>query len=501
MIQQKLKTLPVHFLLVPLFFYTHKLNEYFELIPLKHSLELLGYCLLLSIAFFITGKLLFKNNMKAAYWASVLLIIFFFFGFFQDILRSAKPVSFLAAYTVLLPAIVIFAGWLTYATYKRKTLPVKTTLFLNSLFLFFVFAEIGQLAYKKITNAGIKNNLAYQNPDLHINLQAADSIVKPDIFFIVFDEYASSASLKKYLHFDNSKLDTALANNNFYTSRHSKSNYNSTPLSIASSLNLDYFNAPVEGKLTDPKSLAIAQHSFKQSLVPKFLEKEGYKIINQGLIDIDKYPADEESFFSIPFVKNMLSETLWGRVKKEILWHLVVKFPNWKFLSDKSPSIVERNKSNYKALLTQLNMQNDQPKFVLAHFLLPHGDFFLTKEGKPRKITFTDHTILRDSLYLDQLVYANTWIDTISTAANLQFKRPRVIIIEGDHGYREIQLKDKTGYSREKQFMNLNTYYFSDKNYQHLYDSISPVNSFRIVFNKYFNTRLPIIKDSSILLY
>jgi hypothetical protein len=46
--------------------------------------------------------------------------------------------------------------------------------------------------------------------------------------------------------------------------------------------------------------------------------------------------------------------------------------------------------------------------------------------------------------------------------------------------------------------MDLNTYYFSDGNYSTLYDSISPVNSFRVILNKYFKTGLPLLKDSTI---
>jgi len=44
-------------------------------------------------------------------------------------------------------------------------------------------------------------------------------------------------------------------------------------------------------------------------------------------------------------------------------------------------------------------------------------------------------------------------------------------------------------------FSILNSFYFSDKDYSQLYNSISPVNSFRVIFNKYFNTNLPILED------
>ncbi|MDQ3277751.1 MAG: hypothetical protein M3Q06_05465, partial [Bacteroidota bacterium] len=51
-----------------------------------------------------------------------------------------------------------------------------------------------------------------------------------------------------------------------------------------------------------------------------------------------------------------------------------------------------------------------------------------------------------------------------------------------------------------KVFRNLNAYYFSDKDYGMLYDSISPVNTFRVVLNKYFSQSFPLLKDSSFYL-
>ena len=41
----------------------------------------------------------------------------------------------------------------------------------------------------------------------------------------------------------------------------------------------------------------------------------------------------------------------------------------------------------------------------------------------------------------------------------------------------------------------LNAYYFPDSDYRALYATVTPVNTFRIIFNKYFETRFEIIKD------
>ena len=68
------------------------------------------------------------------------------------------------------------------------------------------------------------------------------------------------------------------------------------------------------------------------------------------------------------------------------------------------------------------------------------------------------------------------------------------MIIEGDHGNRYAEWGHPI---REKQFMNLDTYYFSDKDYTMLHESISSVNSFRIILNEYVQAGLPLLTNNS----
>ena len=42
---------------------------------------------------------------------------------------------------------------------------------------------------------------------------------------------------------------------------------------------------------------------------------------------------------------------------------------------------------------------------------------------------------------------------------------------------------------------NLNAYYLPDKNYELFYDKLTPVNSFPLIFNSYFNQNYEIIDD------
>ena len=63
---------------------------------------------------------------------------------------------------------------------------------------------------------------------------------------------------------------------------------------------------------------------------------------------------------------------------------------------------------------------------------------------------------------------------------------PPIIIIQGDHGFGE-------GIN----FPILNAYYLPGLPSGVLYPSISPVNTFRVVFNQYFGGHYPLLPDES----
>ena len=491
---------PFHFLLIPVFFIWHVCNEYFGLIPISYWSTYFLYYTGLSLLFFLLGKILFKKKDKAGVWASVLLIIFFFWGSFHDFLNTHLS-PFFSSYKFLLSLLFIFLVLLTARLRRKRSTIQKTNSFLNILLIALLLIEGTTSLYKAINSEVKKNNLTYYNKPLPAPLFSEPDSLKPDIFYIIFDEYASSLSLKHYLNYDNSKLDSVLIKNGFYIAAGSKSNYYSTVFSIASTFSLDYFNLSLEKKKLFPKELLQAQFTIKQATFPAFLKNHGYSIKNYGLCDINGQPSPEEPFVN-PDIRDILhKETFWGRVKDDILWHIPIRwlsliFPDEEMIQRRDD--LRRNHNNYKNLLNELTIQTRQPKFVFGHILMPHGRYYLNKKGEERNVNRSDDTPgIGDSLYLDQLIYTNTWIESLVASANQEFSRPRVVIIQGDHGRRDI-VPYHPVLKREKQFMNLNCFYFSDKNYATLYDSISSVNTFRVFLNKYFHSGMPLLKDSTI---
>jgi hypothetical protein len=491
---------PFHFLLIPVLFIWHVCNEYFGLIPAPYWSRYLLYYIALALILFLLGKLLFKKTDKAGVWASVVLIIFFFWGSTHDFL-NAHVTPFFSSYKFLLSLLFVLLLLLGARLRKKNSTVQKANSFLNLLFIVLLLIEGINSLYKTINKEGQKNNLAYYNTPLQPSLLSQPDSLRPDIFYIIFDEYASSLSLKQHLDFDNSKLDSMLVKNGFYIAAGSKSNYNSTPFSIASVFLLDYFNLPLEEKKILAKEQLQAQATITQTFFPAILKNQGYVIKNYGLCDINGNASPEEPLFNQYITYALYKETLWSRIKYDILWHIQIRWPSLfapQEAAIQQKKILRRNRNNYENLLKELSIPANQPRFVFGHILMPHSPYYLNKKGEARISTSADnHPSIADSLYLDQLIYTNTWLNTLAAATNKKNSRQRVVIIQGDHGRREIMPYHPV-LKREKQFMNLNAFYFSDKNYERLYDSISSVNTFRVVLNKYFSTGLPLLKDSTI---
>jgi len=75
-----------------------------------------------------------------------------------------------------------------------------------------------------------------------------------------------------------------------------------------------------------------------------------------------------------------------------------------------------------------------------------------------------------------------------------------MIILQSDHGPRtELVWRDpKEPFITDRSAI-LNAYYFPEDCRDQLYDSISPVNSFRVVFNCAFNESLPMLEDQTFI--
>jgi hypothetical protein len=113
------------------------------------------------------------------------------------------------------------------------------------------------------------------------------------------------------------------------------------------------------------------------------------------------------------------------------------------------------------------------PVFVFAHIVSPHKPFVFGPNGE----TVAEETDEKTA-YRDQVAYLNSRILPLLQKIISNSSTPPIIIVQGDHGGIET--------AGEERMAILNAYYLPDGGNQLLYDTITPVNSFRLILNYYF---------------
>jgi hypothetical protein len=100
--------------------------------------------------------------------------------------------------------------------------------------------------------------------------------------------------------------------------------------------------------------------------------------------------------------------------------------------------------------------------------------------------------------YREQLLFINTKVTAAVDAILSRSDRPVIIVLQGDHG--PGSMLDWQGAERsnlEERFSILNAYYLPGDREERLYDQISPVNTFRLIFNFYLGTEYARLEDKS----
>ena len=316
----------------------------------------------------------------------------------------------------------------------------------------------------------------------------------PDIYYFILDGYSRSDVLKSSFKLDNSAFLDELKKLGFYVADCSRSNYVNTRLSLTSSLNMDYLNIVAPEATPDIQRISAVDKYVQNNKVFSDLEALGYKSVSfqtgylfSEIHNADYYIRTSEFSFTRPFVTPFESLLL-----DETGFRLLQAIPAVQMWSIKSP-LYERYLIDKNKIEMVQNLNLPSPKFVFVHLTPAHRPYMFTPGGD---LQSDDRYYSKDKGwpisqgfgrkgYVNGIMYLNDRM--IPIIKKLQSSdNPPIIIIQGDHGNMVL-----------KQSEILNAYYFPDLNYSSLYPSISPVNSFRVIFNQVFNGSLPLLPDRS----
>ncbi len=316
----------------------------------------------------------------------------------------------------------------------------------------------------------------------------------PDIYHFIFDTYASADILASHYGIDNPIIEFLEARG-FYVAHASHSNYHKTGHSLASTFYMDY----IDFFEKDPRAQGANWHPIfamlKDHRVLRFLNTRGYEILQFGSWwrgTFENPFADENrplgfSEFNMIFLGGTLLRPLFT-VLPELPLASRLRWDRGQCQR------VARQIERIKAIGS-----GPKPIYLFAHILVPHGPYVFTPDGDCLSY---EESVRRGPQrgYVEQVAYANTIIEDIVTALQADDRRPSVILIQADEGpmpernhstpWQQAsaeELRIKTGI--------LNAYHFPNGDYSELRPDITPVNSYRAVFNTIFGTDFPQLPD------
>lgn len=477
----------------------HEVDERVALRPLLVSLA--GATLL-----FALGLVISRQARKAGLITTLVAVLFFTYGHLYTFLETHPLLGFHLGrhrYLAVLYLALLILGifWIL-----RKTKDTaQITLVLNLVGIVLLIYPIFQIANNAIQATISRQRLAASESS---ELAPRDPAHLPDVYFFLLDMYTRGDALQQDFGYDNTPFLDGLRQMGFYVADCSRSNYDFTHASLTATLNLSYL-PPLRQKIAE-KGLPEDQvwTYIRLNLVRQQLEALGYSTVafDSGfewgrLEDADVYlqyqPRPSEMQILLPF------EDMLMRTTALLIW-VDSTYERFATSGDSvsQASAAPAGFPHMDHVNRQLFILNELPKiplrpgpkFVFTHIIIPHFPFVFDPQGNlttdPRffsgpSMSPTDEEHVQTG-YVNQVQYINNRMLPILQAIISQSKNPPIIVLMGDHGLRE-----------DNRLKILNAYYLPDGDYSTFYQTITPVNSFRLIFNAYFGGHYPLLPDES----
>ena len=445
-----------------------------------------------------------RDLERAAVYTSLLLILFFSYGhtyqalasFPSEALSLGRHRALAPVYLLLLALGLILLRRVSDATrWARALTLISAGLLIISLASWTWSTLAAQRAESRVETAEL-------DPATGRPIELADNLnLQPDIYYIILDAYGRADSLNRLLGIDNQGFVASLESRGFFVASCAQANYAQTELSLASSLNvahLDDLGDTFSADRDDRQGLrALIQDSF----VEQFLEAKGYETVAfetgfpfSELRGVDRFIAPTSRGLLeelTPFEYALLRSTA-GLL---VMDGLRVLFP----APDRaSPAWTQRHIERSLLTLDMLGSGDlgPGPQFIFAHVIPPHTPFIFGPSGpaevppdyESASATYATRMDWYQRGYADHLQYLNPRILEIVDQILATSDPEPVILIQGDHGPEE-------GGSGDRMAI-LNAYYLPGRS-NLLYESVSPVNSFRMVFNRLWGAGMPLLEDTA----
>ena len=414
-----------------------------------------------SIIIWIVIRKIIKNSNKAALITGVGVVFFFYFGYVQDALKgilvSNIPVN---KTSILVPISIIIFIILTIYFIKSKNNFESIIKIANVVSIILILVVCVQF------------------------IIPGASAEKPNVYHIILDEYTDNEILTKKFGYNNEKFLEFLNNNGFYMHDKLFSTFGSTVKELNVILNMEY-----------PKKLRWMSEDYESlnnNKVMSIFSNQNYSIIEtnsmmrwKNFSDVDTKLCYDTNFINSEFLDQVLGKS-------------IIRYFLEKYQQDTRRDTVRCTFD----VLNEITLKTDGPKYVFSHVYVPHPPFLFGPNGEN---VIPDHREIsglqsweNPQGYVNQLIYATNEITVV--IKNIVKNDPNaIIIVQGDTGTltgADISKKTmKEIYQAHSILYAVRIPDVEDSDY------MIPVNTYRIIFNNYFNMNYDYLEYHSYLVH
>lgn len=479
-------------------------------IHLKDAVRPLLLCLLLAAVAWSVARIFVRSLARSAFVASLFLLLFFSFGHVYLGFLGPKTGAIFQLVgltgqqnTLILTWLAIFVGG-TVLLALTKVRVERWTFGVNAIALIAMLFPLGTVMVYEYS-IGRPYPLPDQEiPSIEATLPLADD--PPDIYYIILDGYARSDVLKAIYGIDNGEFLRELEILGFTIADESRSNYIQTTHSLASALNMTYLEEVAAKVGPDANwrlplarlirwsrvkvtldSLGYTSYAFETgSRTAELDNADVYLIPPAGLpTNLERLMLETSSLVLVPQLATVISDVegnLSARAHRARI----------QFALESLPTIA----------------REPGPKFVFAHILTPHPPFILLRDGsladQGMPFSFDDGNGFDGSPseylsgYSEQVQFITPAILGSIRGILANSAHPPIIILQADHGPGSGLVWDSIeGSDVRERTAILNAILLPGAPPDTVYPSLTPVNTFRIIFNEVFGAQMALLPDRS----
>ena len=313
----------------------------------------------------VVASLLLRDVLRGAIVTSAVVLVVLLFGPVRDLL---VPFAAEARLLLLVLSAAIVVGAVITAVRIGPRLR-STTVGLNVISLVLVVVA----AVPAVQAVAVQAALDPDDSALE-DLATSETSTQRDVYHLVLDRYGSQASLEAGFGIDNAEFVTWLRDQGFQVVDDSYANYAKTTLSLGATLGIELLDdiAAEMGARSENLSPVVAR--IRRSRAGRFLQDHGYEYVHIGswfnqtresrIADRSYSPEIEVTFGTTLYDSTILPE----------LVDLPAKTDDF--------ARKHADSAEYQWDVLDAVVDDPGPKYVLAHFLVPHPPYVFLADGR-----------------------------------------------------------------------------------------------------------------------